>query len=222
MSEEYYTEVCEEMLGIIAAYAEMSAEKTGRPNFAERVMAALRRVPRHEFVPAELRPMAYVDSPLPIGFDKTISQPFIVALMTDLLDPQPADKVLEVGTGLGYQSAVLAELVERVFTIEYIEELGQEARNRLNRSGYRNIEFRVGDGALGWPQHAPFDKIIVTAAPELIPGPLISQLKRGGRMVVPAGIAEAQQLLLVEKDDSGRARTREVIPVRFSALMSAD
>lgn len=222
MSEEYYTEVCEEMLGIIAAYAEMSAEKTGRANFGERVMAALRRVPRHEFVPAELRPMAYVDSPLPIGFDKTISQPFIVALMTDLLDLQPADKVLEIGTGLGYQSAVLAELVANVFTIEYIEELGQEARNRLSRSGYRNIEFRIGDGALGWPQHAPFDKIIVTAAPELIPGPLISQLKRGGRMVVPAGIAEAQQLLVVEKDDSGRARTREIIPVRFSALMSGD
>jgi protein-L-isoaspartate(D-aspartate) O-methyltransferase len=163
-----------------------------------------------------------VDSPLPIGFDKTISQPFIVALMTDLLDLQPADKVLEIGTGLGYQSAVLAELVANVFTIEYIEELGQEARNRLRRSGYRNIEFRIGDGALGWPQHAPFDKIIVTAAPELIPGPLISQLRRGGRMVVPAGIAEAQQLLVVEKDDSGRARTREIIPVRFSALMSAD
>lgn len=222
MSEEYYSEVCEEMLGIIAAYAEMSAEKTGRANFGERVMAALRRVPRHEFVPAELRPMAYVDSPLPIGFDKTISQPFIVALMTDLMDLQPADRVLEIGTGLGYQSAVLAELVANVFTIEYIEELGQEARSRLSRSGYRNIEFRIGDGAQGWPQHAPFDKIIVTAAPELIPGPLISQLKRGGRMVVPAGIAEAQQLLVVEKDDSGRARTREIIPVRFSALMSAD
>jgi len=222
MSEEYYLEVCEEMLGIITAYAEMSAEKTGRANFAERVMAAMRRVPRHEFVPAELRPMAYVDSPLPIGFDKTISQPFIVALMTDLLDIQPADKVLEIGTGLGYQSAILAELAAKVFTVEFIEELGHEARNRLGRGGYSNIEFRIGDGALGWPQHAPFDKIIVTAAPELIPGPLIAQLKRGGRMVVPAGIAEAQQLLVVEKDDSGRARTREIIPVRFSALMTGE
>jgi protein-L-isoaspartate(D-aspartate) O-methyltransferase len=221
MSEEYYTEVCEEMLGIIAAYAEMSAEKTGRANFGERVMAALRRVPRHEFVPAELRPMAYVDSPLPIGFDKTISQPFIVALMTDLLDLQPADKVLEIGTGLGYQSAVLAELVASVFTIECIEELGQEARNRLSRSGYRNIEFRIGDGAQGWPQHAPLTNHRHGCAGTHT-GPLISQLKRGGRMVVPAGIAEAQQLLVVEKDDSGRARTREIIPVRFSALMSAD
>jgi protein-L-isoaspartate(D-aspartate) O-methyltransferase len=222
MSETYYEEVRDEMMGVIAAYAEMSAEKTGRAAFAERTMAALRKVPRHEFVPAELRPMAYVDSPLPIGFDKTISQPFIVALMTDLLELQPTDKVLEVGTGLGYQSAVLAELAAKVHTIEIIEELGREARNRLGRAGYANIEFKIGDGALGWPQAAPFDKIIVTAAPELMPGPLISQLKRGGRMVIPAGIAEAQQLLLVEKDDAGRTRTNELIPVRFSALMAAE
>jgi protein-L-isoaspartate(D-aspartate) O-methyltransferase len=221
MSDTYFAEAREEMAGIIAAYAEMSADKVGRPAFSERVMAAIRKVPRHEFVPAELRHLAYIDSPLPIGYEKTISQPFIVALMTDMLDLQPDDKVLEIGTGLGYQSAILAELVQRVYSVEIIEELAEEAKKRLVRLGYKNIQLRVGDGSVGWPQHAPFDKVIVTAAPDLIPTSLIAQVKSGGRMVIPAGVEEAQQLILVEKDANGRTHTKELLPVRFSTLVTS-
>jgi protein-L-isoaspartate(D-aspartate) O-methyltransferase len=222
MTDTFFTEARDEMVGIIAAYAEMSADKIGRPAFTDRVMAVMRKVPRHEFVPAELRHLAYIDSPLPIGYEKTISQPFIVALMTDLLDLQPGDKVLEIGTGLGYQSAILAELATRVWTVEIIEELATEARRRLARMGYKNIEFRTGDGSSGWMQHAPFDKMIVTAAPDLIPPSLLIQLKPGGRMIIPAGIEDAQQLLLVEKDASGRTKTKELIPVRFSTLVTSN
>jgi protein-L-isoaspartate(D-aspartate) O-methyltransferase len=219
MSDHFFTEARNEMVGIIAAYAQMSADRIGRAAFDERVMTIMGKVPRHEFVPAELRHLAYIDSPLPIGYEKTISQPFIVALMTDLLDLKPDDKVLEVGTGLGYQSAILAELVTRVFTVEIVEELAVEARKRLARLSYRNIDFKIGDGSSGWLEHAPFDKIIVTAAPDLIPPPLLRQLKPNGRMVIPAGIEDAQQLLLVEKDAAGRTRTKELIPVRFSQLV---
>jgi protein-L-isoaspartate(D-aspartate) O-methyltransferase len=175
-------------------------------------------VPRHEFVPLELRPFAYVDTPLPIGFDKTISQPFIVAVMTDLLDVQPTDTVLEIGTGLGYQTAILAELAQRVFSMELIEELAQQARRRLARAGHANVEIKIGNGCAGWPEHAPFDKVIVTAAPDLIPPPLIYQLKPGGRMVIPAGLPDEQQLILLAKDASGSVSTREIFPVRFSLL----
>lgn len=219
MSDSFFTDARDEMVGIIAAYAQMSADRIGRTEFGERVMTVMQKVPRHEFVPAELRHLAYVDSPLPIGYEKTISQPFIVALMTDLLEIRPEDKVLEIGTGLGYQSAILAELATRVFTVEIIEELAAEARRRLTRLGYGNIEYKVGDGSMGWPQHGPFDRIIVTAAPDLIPPPLLQQLKASGRMVIPAGIEDAQQLLLVEKDAGGRTRTKELIPVRFSQLV---
>jgi protein-L-isoaspartate(D-aspartate) O-methyltransferase len=222
MSDTYFAEAREEMAGIIAAYAEMSADRVGRAGFSERVMAAMRKVPRHEFVPAELRHLAYIDSPLPIGYEKTISQPFIVALMTDMLDLKPEDTVLEVGTGLGYQSAVLAELAKTVCTVEIIEELAAEARKRLTRLGYKNIEYKVGDGSVGWMQRAPFDKIIVTAAPDLIPASLLTQLKPNGRMIIPAGIEDAQQLLLVEKDPAGRTRTKELIPVRFSTLVTSN
>jgi protein-L-isoaspartate(D-aspartate) O-methyltransferase len=222
MSDTYFSEAREEMAGIIAAYAEMSADRVGRAGFSERVMAAMRKVPRHEFVPAELRHLAYIDSPLPIGYEKTISQPFIVALMTDMLDLKPEDKVLEVGTGLGYQSAVLAELANTVCTVEIIEELAAEARRRLTRLGYKNIEYKVGDGSVGWMQRAPFDKMIVTAAPDLIPTSLLGQLKPSGRMIIPAGIEDAQQLLLVEKDSTGRTRTKELIPVRFSTLVTSN
>lgn len=219
MSDSFFTEARDEMVSIIAAYAQMSADRIGRAAFDERVMAVMHRVPRHEFVPAELRHLAYVDSPLPIGYEKTISQPFIVALMTDLLEIRPEHKVLEIGTGLGYQSAILAELAARVFTVEIIEELAAEAKRRLTRLGYGNIEYKVGDGSAGWVQHAPFDRIIVTAAPDLIPPSLLQQLKAGGRMVIPTGIEDAQQLLLVEKDAGGRTRTKELIPVRFSQLV---
>src|SRR5262249_35602789 len=148
----------------------------------ERVMAAMGKVSRHEFVPIELQPFAYANMPLPIGFEKTISQPFIVALMTDLLEISVNDVVLEIGTGLGYQAAILAQLARKVYSIELIEELGQQAKQRLRQQGCSNVELRIGNGYHGWSQHAPFDKIMVTAAPDLIPPPLLHQLKAGGRM----------------------------------------
>jgi protein-L-isoaspartate(D-aspartate) O-methyltransferase len=181
-------------------------------------MNAMAKVPRHEFVPLELQPYAYDDTPLPIGYDKTISQPFIVAVMTDLIDVHPTDTVLEIGTGLGYQSAILAELARRVFSVELIEELARRARHRLARQGHANVEVKIGNGCHGWPEHAPFDKVIVTAAPELIPPALIYQLKPGGKMVIPAGLPDAQQLMLVEKDAGGSVSTREIFAVRFSLL----
>jgi len=155
---------------------------------------------------------------LAIGYGKTISQPFIVALMTDLLQLQENDRVLEVGTGLGYQAAVLAALVSRVYSMELIEELAQQAKARLAQAGYGAVEVRVANGYHGWPEHAPFDKIIVTTAPQLVPPPLLTQLKRGGRMVIPAGLPGSQQLMLVEKDAGGRIAMREILAVRFSQL----
>jgi protein-L-isoaspartate(D-aspartate) O-methyltransferase len=176
------------------------------------------RTPRHEFVPVELQAYSYVNSPLPVGYGKTVSQPFIVALMTDLLEPQASDKVLEVGAGVGYQAAILSELVKQVYSIDIVEELALETRRRLRRLGYRNIEIGVGNGYYGWSEHAPFDKIIVTAAPDLIPPPLIAQLKPGGRMVIPTGIPDRQQLMVMDRSTDGRLATREVLPVRFSEL----
>jgi protein-L-isoaspartate(D-aspartate) O-methyltransferase len=175
-------------------------------------------VPRHEFVPVELQPFAYANVPLPIGFGKTISQPFIVGLMTDLLAIDAGDTVLEIGTGLGYQAAVLAELAQKVYSVEILEELAEQAKQRLRQQKYTNIEFKIGNGYYGWPDHAPYDKIIVTAAPDLIPPPLFEQLKPGGKMVIPAGLAEAQRLLLIDKDVTGALTTAEILPVRFSQL----
>ena len=182
---------------------------------------ALLRVPRQDYVPVELRAYAYADSPLPIGSGKTISQPFMAALMTDLLEIEPADRVLEIGTGLGYQAALLCEVAAKVCTVEILDDLAEQAGRRLAAAGYRNLELRVGDGAQGWPEHAPFDKIIVTAAPELIPPALIQQLKPGGRMVIPAGLEDDQRLLLGEQDETGKFQTQEIIPVRFSPLISS-
>jgi len=210
------------MLAEITASTAHVASVIGKAALDQRVLQAMGKVLRHEFVPIELQPYAYANVPLPIGFDKTISQPFIVALMTDLLDLRPEDAVLEIGTGLGYQAAILAELAGKVFSIEVIEELAQHARRRLSRQGYINIELRIANGYYGWVEHAPFDKVIVTAAPDLIPPPLLQQLKPGGKMVIPAGLPESQQLLLVEKDDSGRTRTKEILPVRFSQLEGAE
>jgi len=206
------------MVQEIAAHAMLAHDHTGREALDGTVMEVMSRVPRHEFVPLELRPYAYLNRPLPIGHGKTISQPFIVALMTDLLDVGAEDSVLEIGTGLGYQSAVLALLARRVYSVEIIDELAAEAKRRLGDLGYANVEVRVGDGSHGWPEHAPFDKIIVTAAPDLIPPMLLHQLKPGGRMVIPAGVEEAQQLLLVTKDTAGRIETTQLLPVRFSIL----
>ena len=217
--EAQYTTLRREMVEQIARHAALAAVETGRTELSERVMEVMERVPRHEFVPAELRSFAYFDTPLPIGYDKTISQPFIVALMTDLLDPQPSDRVLDVGTGLGYQAAVLANLVERVYTIEIIEELAQGAERRLSEQSYENIELRVGDGSRGWVEEAPFDKILVAAAPDLIPTSLLNQLKPGGKMVIPAGVEDAQQLMLVEKSAQGQLNVNEILAVRFSTLI---
>jgi protein-L-isoaspartate(D-aspartate) O-methyltransferase len=206
------------MVAEIADDTSKLREVIGKAAIDDRVMAAMSKVPRHEFVPVELQPFAYANVPLPIGCEKTISQPFIVALMTDLLEIGAGDAVLEIGTGLGYQAAILAELARKVYSIEIIEELGQEARQRLRRHGASNVELRIGNGYHGWSEHAPFDRVIVTAAPDLIPPPLLQQLKRGGRMVLPTGLPDAQQLVLVEKDESGRVSTREVLQVRFSQL----
>lgn len=209
----------EAMLKVIAAYVFFSAEQTQREKLDARVAAALARVPRHEYVPDEVRHVAYEDTPLPIGCGKTISQPFMVALMTELLNIDSTDRVLEIGTGMGYQAAILAELAGQVFTVEIVQELAHEGEKRLRKAGYGNIHFRVGDGASGWAEHGPYDKIVVTAAPELVPTPLLHQLRQNGRMVVPAGIEDQQNLLLVEKDSRGRLSTSEVIPVRFSPLI---
>ncbi len=210
------------MVTQIAAETIYVSARLGKAALASRVTDAMLKVPRHEFVPLELQPFAYADTPLPIGFGKTISQPFIVALMTDLLDLQPTDRVLEIGTGLGYQSAILAELAGRVYSVELIEELAAQALHRLARQRYRNVEVRIGDGNAGWPVHAPFDKVIVTAAPELIPPVLLYQLKAGGRMVIPAGLADSQQLMLVVKDEAGSVSTKEILPVLFSRLNEGD
>ncbi len=222
MSEELdFPDMRREMVEIITFHAMVVGEHTGTESLDLRVMAAMATVPRHEFVPFELRPVAYLDSPLPIGHGKTISQPFIVALMTDLLALTSHDSVLEVGTGSGYQSAVLAELAGQVYTVEIIDELAEQGRRTLQQLEYGNIQFRVGDGAQGWPDHAPFDKVIVTAAPEMIPASLIGQLKPGGRMVIPAGMPNAQTLILLEKDDTGHTSTQELISVSFAPMITA-
>jgi len=184
-----------------------------------RVLAAMRKVPRHEFVPEHLADAAYEDHPLPIGYGQTISQPYIVALMTELLRLTPGAKVLEVGTGCGYQTAVLAEIAAEVYSMEIIEPLANESADRLQRLGYKNIQIKRGDGYLGWPEHAPFDAIIVTAGAEHIPPPLVQQLKTGGRMVIPVGEPHAEQaLLLVQKGSNGEVITRNVSAVLFVPL----
>jgi len=215
-----YAALRRQMIETIANHALLVGNAIGEQGLGNRVMEVMGRVARHEFVPAELRPHAYIDNPLPIGFGKTISQPFMVALMTDLLDVQASDSVLEIGTGVGYQAAILADLAEKVYTVEIIGELALAARSRLEDLGYGNVEVRLGDGSKGWPEHAPFDKVIVTAAPELVPPSLIMQLKPGGRMVVPAGLEDDQRLMLVEMDDAGNLKTREVLRVVFSPLVT--
>ncbi len=185
-----------------------------------RVLEAMRQVPRHRFVPPRLARLAYRDYPLPIGHGQTISQPFMVAFMTEALGLKPGDKVLEVGTGSGYQAAVLSRLAAQVYSIEIIPQLQDEARARLARLGYGNIHLRTGDGYLGWPEAAPFQGIIVTCAPERIPPPLLEQLAPGGRMVIPVGPrGGVQELVLVEKDHRGGLRRRRLLPVRFVPLV---
>jgi protein-L-isoaspartate(D-aspartate) O-methyltransferase len=189
----------------------------------QRVLDALRKVPRHLFVPEEFRRMAYGDHPLPIGLGQTISQPYVVALMTELARVGKQHTVLEVGTGSGYQAAVLSLLAKRVYTIEYLAPLGEAARKRLAELGYDNVEVRIGDGYHGWPEHQPFDGILVTAASEEVPQALIDQLKPGGRLVIPVGPqAETQMLQVLEKDSKGKVSRKDTIPVRFVPLVKSE
>jgi protein-L-isoaspartate(D-aspartate) O-methyltransferase len=221
MDEKHLAVLRRHMVEMIEIHVDLASEELGKTELDERVMAVMRRVPRHLFVPDLVAAYAYQDMPLPIGFDKTISQPFIVALMTDLLAPQPHETVLEVGTGLGYQTAILAELARQVWSIEIIEEFASGAEAFLEALGYVNVGIRVGDGARGWPEHAPFDKILVTVAAEDAPPALLDQLKPGGRMVLPVGAEEAQFLTVIDKDAAGKLKTRKSIPVRFSRLETA-
>jgi protein-L-isoaspartate(D-aspartate) O-methyltransferase len=222
MNAEYFEKQRRDMLAAVRAASDYLAAQAGKTALDERVLRAMAKVPRHEFVPIEVQQYAYLNRPIPIGFDKTISQPLMVAVMTDLLELKPDDVVLEIGTGLGYQAAMLAELAGRVYSVEIIDELAQRAIQRLKRQGYTNVEVHVGNGHTGWPKHAPFDKVIVTAAPDLIPPSLINQLRAGGRMVIPVGLPGAQQLVVAEKDQNGRVTTREIVPVLFSVLEGSD
>lgn len=186
------------------------------------VLRAVRSVPRHEFVPLSLREFAYEDRPLSIGFGATISQPYMVAVMTELLEAQPGHIVLEIGTGSGYQAAVLSRLVKTVFSIEIVPELAASAEAALRRLGYGNIEIRNDDGYRGWEEQAPFDRIILTAAPPEIPPALLQQLRPGGRLVAPVGRASEQELILIEKLPDGQLRERSVLPVSFVPMVSSD
>ena len=194
---------------------------TGRAVPDQRVLQALREVPRHLFVPTELLPNAYFNQPLPIGHGQTISQPYIVALMTDLIQLKADAVVLEVGTGSGYQAAILGQLVKQVYSVEIIQKLGEQARERLRQLGYDNIEIRTGNGHYGWPEHAPYDAILVTAAAERSPAALIAQLKPGGKLVIPiGGYLGGQSLMLLSKDARGLIDTRNVLPVMFVPLVA--
>jgi protein-L-isoaspartate(D-aspartate) O-methyltransferase len=209
------------MIEEIAAEAAATADYTGRSTFQERVMAAMASVPRHAFVPPSEEAYAYINNALPIGHGQTISQPYIVALMTDLLDPRPDHNVLEIGTGSGYQAAILAQLVRQVHSIEVIPELAAEASERLQRLGYGNVSVKAGDGNAGWPEHAPYDGIIVTAAAEKVPAALLAQLRNGGRMIIPVGESGSgsQELVLIEKSAGGALSERSILPVAFVPLV---
>ncbi len=187
MNEKHLAIFRRHMVEIIGIHFDLLEEELGKAALSERILTAMLRIPRHLFVPEPLIPLAYEDRPLPIGFEKTVSQPFMCALMTDLLDPQLQDTVLEVGTGLGYQSAILAELSNHVWSVEIVEELADSAQERLTQLGYANINMRIGDGSRGWPEHAPYNKILITAAAEEVPGALLEQLEINGRLVMPLG-----------------------------------
>ncbi len=220
--DKEYAAARAEMIEMIKVHAAYASDSLGAEGIGERVLEAMERVPRHRFVPEGWRFAAYEDQPLPIGAGQTISQPFIVAFMTELLEVAPGDRVLEVGTGSGYQAAVLAELGAQVYTIEIVAELGQRSAQTLKELGYSAVATRIGDGYLGWPEAAPFDAIVVTAAADEIPKPLLEQLKPGGRLVIPVGaVFDAQDLLLVTKSEDGKTSEREVLPVRFVPLTRA-
>jgi len=217
---EWFADAHQRLLKEIESEALDTQSWTGRARYSDRVMAAMARVPRHAFVPKWELPFAYANRPLGIGHGQTISQPYIVAVMTDLLDLSEDDRVLEVGTGCGYQAAVLAEVAGRVYTLECVPDLADHARARLHRLGYRNVEVRVGDGYRGWPEEAPFDAIVVTAAPPGIPPALGEQLKPGGRMVIPVGLRnETQMLYRCVKEPDGRLSKEAKLPVAFVPMV---
>ncbi|MGZ5051565.1 MAG: protein-L-isoaspartate(D-aspartate) O-methyltransferase [Methylobacter sp.] len=208
------------MLDDIEMEVELTRHLIGKNALDKRVMAVMKKVPRHKFVPEESKLLAYRNGPAPIGMGQTISQPYIVALMTDLLATKPTDTVLEIGTGSGYQAAVLAELVGQVYTLEIIGELAETARKRLDKLGYDNVEGRIGDGNAGWPEHSPYDGIIVTAAAPYIPQPLVEQLRTGAHLVIPVGDRFGyQQLMVVTKEDEGKIQMRNILGVSFVPLI---
>jgi protein-L-isoaspartate(D-aspartate) O-methyltransferase len=208
------------MLDDIRAGVAATRSRIGRDRLDDRVMAAMAQVPRDEFVPGNMKSAAYYDGPLPIGHGQTISQPYIVALMTEMIAPQPHHRVLEIGTGSGYQTAVLSLLCDTVYSVDLIPDLVAKATERLHRLGYRNVATRSGNGYLGWPEHAPFDGILVTAAATRVPEALVDQLASGGRMAIPVGAQYApQSLLLIEKDAEGEVTTSDLLPVAFVPLI---
>jgi protein-L-isoaspartate(D-aspartate) O-methyltransferase len=214
-----FTSARRRMVEDIIQFAHAIGSEAGKPTIDERVLDAMAKVPRHSFVPQDHQRAAYQNRPLPIGYSQTISQPYIVAVMTDLMNVKPSHTVLEVGTGSGYQAAILAELAKAVYTIEIIEPLAQEARSRLQALGYANVHTKAGDGYYGWEEHGPYDSIIVTAAVSHLPPPLVRQLKVGGRMVIPLGAPFLpQQLMLVEKNPDGSVVSRQILPVQFVPL----
>lgn len=220
LTEAHLAVLRRHMVEIIDLHYDLEGDEIGREEPGSALRQALLRVPRHQFVPEQIAAYAYHDTPLPIGFDKTLSQPFIGALMLDLLDLAPGHRVLEIGTGLGYQSAVLAQLGTEVFSVEVVEEFAEAAAARLAALGC-DVTIRVGDGSRGWPEHAPFDRILVTAAASETPALLIEQLAPGGRMVIPLGGEDVQNLTVVSKDSSGELRSNPVMLVRFTRLETA-
>lgn len=220
MGEQHLALLRRHMVEIIDLHFDLASEELGKDALEPGLRSALLRVPRHLYVPHQLAVAAYQDTPLPIGFDKTISQPFIGALMLDLLELKPAQRVLEVGTGLGWQSAVMSRLGAQVWSVEIVEEFAEGARLRLASEDH-DVDIRVGDGSRGWPEHAPFDRILVTAAAPAPPPPLAEQLAPGGKMVIPLGGKDIQQLSVATKDADGALAIREVLPTRFTQLETA-
>ncbi len=218
MNEQHFAILRRHMVEVIGIHTDLLEEELGKAVLDKRILTVMLRIPRHVFVPETLTQLAYQDTPLPIGFEKTISQPFMCALMTDLLAPERHETVLEVGTGLGYQTAVLAELAGHVWSVEIVEEFADSAQVRLGQLGRVNVDIRIGDGSRGWPEHAPYDKIMVAAAAEEVPEALLEQLKPTGRLVMPIGPASAQLLTAIDKDAGGVVRGRAVIPARFTRL----
>ena len=220
MTEQHLALFRRHMVEIIDMHFDLAGEEIGRDSPGAQLRRALMDVPRHMIVPQSLMLMSYQDTPLPIGFDKTISQPFIGALMLELLDLQPETRVLEIGTGFGYQAAVMADMGAEVFSVEVVEEFAEGAKARFGLLGY-DVEVRVGDGSRGWTEHAPFDRILVTAAAEEVPTALVEQLEPCGRIVIPVGGKEVQQLSVIEKSAAGEVQVREIMPVRFTELEAA-